>query len=357
MYYAVIMAGGSGTRLWPLSRRNRPKQALQLVGERTMFQHAVERLSPLFSPAQIVVVTKADHVKLLASQTPDLPLDNFLVEPEGRGTAPAIGLAALHLRRRDPAAVMVVLTADHFIADTEGFRKTLAAAAQVAQTGHLVTLGIKPSSPSTGFGYIQQAESLGSEAGFPVFRVKQFSEKPNQADATRMVASGDHSWNSGMFIWRIDRILEEFRRQMPEFYAQLSELETALETDNYPETISRLWPNVAEQTIDYGIMEGAQDVAVIPVDIGWSDVGSWTSLFELLPIDAAGNILTGSHVAIDTHSTLVLGGEKRLIATIGVEDLVIVDTEDALLICTKEREQDVRAVVKQLKQEGRTTWL
>ena len=357
MYYAVIMAGGSGTRLWPLSRHDRPKQSLKLVGERTMFQHAVERLAPLFSPEQILVVTKADHVKLLASQTPELPIGNFLVEPEGRGTAPAIGLAALHLRRRDPAAIMAVLTADHFIADTDGFRQTLAAAAQVAQAGHLVTLGIKPSSPSTGFGYIQQAESLGIEAGFPVFRVKRFSEKPNQADATRMVASGDHSWNSGMFIWRVDRILEEFQRQMPGFYAQLSELETVLGTADYPTKISHLWPQVAEQTIDYGVMEGAKDVAVIPVEIGWSDVGSWSSLFELLPIDTEGNILTGAHVAIDTHNTLVLGGKKRLIATIGVEDLVIVDTEDALLICTKEREQDVRAVVKQLKQEGRTAWL
>jgi mannose-1-phosphate guanylyltransferase len=357
MDYAVIMAGGSGTRLWPLSRRDRPKQALKLVGERTMFQHAVDRLAPLFSPAQIMVVTKADHIKLLASQTPDLPIDNFVVEPEGRGTAPAIGLVALHLQRRDPAAVMAVLTADHFITDTQGFRKVLAAAARLAQTGHLCTLGIKPASPATGFGYIQQGESLGTEAGFPVFRVKRFFEKPGQADAVQMLASGDYSWNSGMFIWRVDRILAEFQRQMPEFYAQLSELGTVLGTPDYLEKINHLWPQVVEQTIDYGIMEGAQDVAVIPVDIGWSDVGSWTSLFELLPVDTAGNILTGAHVAIDTRNTLVLGGGKRLIATIGVEDLVIVDTEDALLICTKEREQDVRAVVKQLKQEGRTTWL
>ena len=357
MYYAVIMAGGSGTRLWPLSRTNTPKQALKLVGERTMFQHAVDRLAPLFAPEHILVVTKADHIKVLASQTPDLPIGNFLVEPEGRGTAPAIGLAALHLRQRDPAAVMAVLTADHFIADTEGFRKILAAAERVAQKGHLVTLGIKPTAPSSAFGYVQQAENLGTEAGVPFFRMQRFVEKPNQAEAARMLASGDYSWNSGMFIWRVDRIMAEFERQMPKFYAQLTELQPAVGSPDYSEKISRLWPQVAEQTIDYGVMEGAQDVVVIPIEIGWADVGSWTSLFDLLPVDADGNILQGAHVAIDTKNTLVLGGGKRLIATIGVEDLVIVDTEDALLICTKEREQDVRAVVKQLKQAGHTNWL
>jgi len=356
MYYAVIMAGGSGTRLWPLSRTNTPKQALKLVGERTMFQHAVDRLTPLFAPEQIMVVTKADHIKVLASQTSDLPIENFLVEPEGRGTAPAIGLAALHLRKRDPEAVMAVLTADHFIADTEGFRKILAAAEQVAQKGHLVTLGIKPTAPSSAFGYVQQAESLGTEAGVPFFRMKRFVEKPNQTEAARMLATGEYSWNSGMFIWRVDRIMAEFERQMPKFYGQLAELEPSLGTPDYPAKISQIWPQVGEQTIDYGVMEGAQDVTVIPIEIGWADVGSWTSLFDLLPVDAVGNILQGAHVAIDTKNTLVMGGEKRLIATIGIENLVIVDTEDALLICTREREQDVRAVVKQLKQAGHTNW-
>ena len=357
MYYAVIMAGGSGTRLWPLSRTNTPKQALRLVGERTMFQHAVDRLAPLFAPEQILVVTKADHIKVLASQTPELPIDNFLVEPQGRGTAPAIGLAALHLRKRDPNAVMAVLTADHFIRDTDGFRKVLAAAALVAQNGHMVTLGIKPTAPSSAFGYVQQAESLGTEAGVPYFRMKRFVEKPNQAEAARMLATGEYSWNSGMFIWRVDRIMAEFERQMPGFYAQLTELEPTLGTPEYAEKIAHVWPRVAEQTIDYGIMEGAADVAVIPIEIGWADVGSWTSLFDLLPVDEAGNILEGAHVAIDTRDTLVMGGQKRLIATIGIENLVIVDTEDALLICTREREQDVRAVVKQLKQDGHTNWL
>ena len=356
LYYALIMAGGIGTRLWPLSRRDRPKQALRLVGQRTMFEHAVDRLAPLFQPEQIFVVTRAEHVEVLAAQAPELPPENFVVEPEGRGTAPCTGLGTIHLRQRDPEAIMAVLTADHFIADTARFRQVLAAAAQVAEEGHLVTLGITPSSPSSGYGYIKQGESLGTVGGFPVFRVERFTEKPSPEAALHMVESGEYSWNSGMFVWRVDRILEEFQRQMPEFYAQLAEVEAALGTSEYEPALGRVWPQVTKQTIDYGVMEGAEDVAVIPVDIGWSDVGSWASLSELLPADAEGNIIVGPHVGIDTRDTLVFGG-KRLIATIGLEGMVIVDTEDALLICPREREQEVRAIVRQLKEDERGEWL
>jgi mannose-1-phosphate guanylyltransferase len=353
MYDAVIMAGGSGTRLWPLSRRNRPKQSLKLVGERTMFQHAVERLSPLFAADSIFTVTKPDYVPLLASQVAGLTTDNFIVEPEGRGTAPAIGLAAIHLRRRDPDATMAVLTADHFISDTAGFRKALETAGKVAQDGRLVTLGIKPSFPSTGYGYIQQGDRMDVPGDIPVFAVKRFVEKPDQGNAERMAADGGHSWNSGMFIWRVDAILAELKRQMPAFYSQLEEVEAALGTPEYSSTLLRVWPTVSEQTIDYGIMEHARNVAVIPVEIGWTDIGSWSSLLEILPKDADGNVFRGPSISIDTRDTLVIG-EKRLIATIGVRGLVIVDTEDALLVCSTEREQEVRAIVKQLKKDGRS---
>jgi mannose-1-phosphate guanylyltransferase len=356
MYYALIMAGGVGTRLWPLSRHSRPKQSLRLVEDRTMFEHAVERIAPLFQPEQIIVVTGAEHVALLMAQAPELPPGNFIVEPKGRGTAPCIGLGAIHLRRQAPEAVMAVLTADHFIADVARFRQALAAAEQVAADGHLVTLGIKPSSPSAGYGYIQQGESLGTVEGFPVFRTARFIEKPSPETTLRMVESGEYSWNSGMFVWRVERIMAELERQMPELYVQLAEIEATLGTSGYSATLNRVWPQVARQTIDYGVMEGAADVAVIPVDIGWSDVGSWTSLAELLPADAEGNVVVGPHVGLETRNTLVFGN-KRLIATIGLDGLVIVDTEDALLVCSKEHEQEVREIVRMLEREGRQEYL
>jgi mannose-1-phosphate guanylyltransferase len=355
-YYALIMAGGVGTRLWPLSRRERPKQSLRLIGDRTMFEHAVDRLASLFSPEEILVVTDSRHVDDLATQAPELPPENFIIEPEGRGTAPCVGLAAIHLRRRDPEAVMAVLTADHYIADAERFRKVLAAAEQVAQDGHLVTLGIQPSSASTGYGYIKQGKSLGKVGGFPVLKVDRFTEKPSPETALRMVESGDYTWNSGMFIWRIDQVMEEFERQMPELYVALAEVEGTLRTPGYEPTLKRVWDRVVKQAIDYGIMEHAKDVAVIPVDIGWSDVGSWASLSQLLPSDKHGNTVVGPHIGVDTSDTLILG-QERLIATIGVDGLVVVDTDDALLICPRDKEQEVRSIVQILQEQGQKEYL
>lgn len=356
MFYALIMAGGSGTRLWPLSRNLRPKQSLRLVGERTMFQHAVDRIALLFPTERIFVVTRVEHVDQLVSQLPELPRQNYIIEPEAHGTAPAIGLGALVLRRLDPQAVMVVLAADHFINDSARFRQVLSSGAQIAAEGHLVTLGIQPSFPSTGFGYIQQGKNLGSAGGFPFYKVERFTEKPDVEMAQNMVESGGYSWNSGMFIWRVDRILKEFERQMPEFYTQLMVLDSTLGTGEESAAVARIWPQVARQTIDYGVMEGADDVVVIPADIGWTDIGSWYSLLDLLPADEHGNRFIGSTIGIDTHDSLVFG-DKRLIATIGIKDMVIVDTEDALLVCSKERVQEVREVVKRLEKEGLTHWL
>lgn len=356
-FYAVVMAGGSGTRLWPLSRRNRPKQALQLVGERTLFQHAVDRLDPLFPPERIRVVTRSAHVPLLQSQTPGLSADNFIVEPEGRGTAPALGLAAIHLQRRDPDAVMAVLTADHYIADTEAFRAVLADARAAAEAGYLVTLGIAPAFPSTGYGYIRKGEALGLQSHRPAFRIERFVEKPDAEKAAAMVSDGGYFWNSGMFIWRVGRLLEELERQMPEFHSQLMEVASSLRNEReYAATLGRIWPQVREQTIDYGVMEGARDAAVIPARMGWTDVGDWASMFDLISPDAAGNVWIGPRAALDTRNTLVLGG-KRLVAAVGLENLVIIDTEDALLVCRKDRTQDVKRIVRQLEQEGRDEWL
>ena len=308
--------------------------------------------------ARVFVVTRTQHAQILMEQIPELPAGNFILEPEGRGTAPAIGLAAIHLKDRDQNAVMAVLTADHFIADTGEFCQVLGAAESVATDGSLVTLGIQPSSASTGFGYIQQGSALGERCGFKFFAVQRFTEKPDPTSADQMVKSSDYSWNSGMFVWQVDRIVEECRRQMPEFYAQLADVEAVMGTPGYEPTLKRVWPRVTKQTIDYGVIEGAENVAVIPIDIGWSDVGSWASLPELLPSDEVGNVAVGQHVEIDTRDTLVCAGNgNRLIATIGVEGLMIVDTEDALLVCAKEREQDVRAMVKRLEEMECGEWL
>jgi mannose-1-phosphate guanylyltransferase len=357
MFYAVIMAGGSGTRLWPMSRRNHPKQSLKLFGERTLFQQAVDRLDPLFPHDRILVVTKTDHVPLLQPQAPGLPPENFIIEPEGRGTAPALGLAAVHLQQRDPDAVMAVLTADHHIADASSFRGVLAGAQTAARADFLVTLGIPPAFASTGYGYIQKGENLPLESDRPIFRARRFIEKPEAPEAARMVSDEGYFWNSGMFVWRVSRLLEELQRQMPEFHSQLMEVQASLrDPRDYAATLARVWPQVREQTIDYGVMERAREVAVIPARIGWTDVGSWSSLFELLPRDGAGNVVIGPHAGVDTHGTLVMG-DRRLIATIGVENLVIVDTEDALLVSSKERAQDVRLIVKQLEKAGRIAWI
>jgi mannose-1-phosphate guanylyltransferase len=227
----------------------------------------------------------------------------------------------------------------------------LAAAEKVAD-GRLVTLGIQPSNASTGFGYIQQGALAGVENGFPFYTVERFTEKPDLATARQMLESGEYSWNSGMFVWQASRILKEFQTQMPEFFAQLMEVNLVLGTPAYRAMMERVWPQVSKETIDYGVMEGASDVVVIPVDIGWTDIGSWGSLFNLLPADAEENVFVGPHVEIDTTNTLIFG-DKRLVAVMGVKDLVIVDTEDVLMVCSREREQDVKALVELLKQTHR----
>ncbi len=345
------MAGGSGTRLWPLSRRGRPKQVLKLIGDRTMFQVAVDRLLPLLPAERILVLTAGDLAEELSRQAPDLPSDNFIAEPEGRGTAPAIGLGALHVRRRSGEAIMACLTADHYMADAGRFRQVLAAAAELAGRSFLVTLGIPPTFAATGFGYVEQGEPLGTFAGFETFRAVKFKEKPSAEEAAQFLADGRHSWNSGMFIWRADRILAEFERRLPETYALLTKIDAALGSPEAEAAMARLWPAVPKETIDFGIMERASDVAVIPAGgLGWSDVGSWASLLDVLAPDEGGNVvLSGAHVSIDTTGSLI--HSDRLVATIGLSNLIIVDTNDALLVCSRDRAQEVRSVVEKLQRE------
>ena len=355
-YYAVIMAGGGGTRLWPVSRKSRPKQMLRLFGERTLFQVAIHRLEGVFAPDHILVVTVADQAAKLQEQWPEIPPENYLLEPMPRGTASVVGLAAVALRQRDPEATMAILTADHFIQDEAKFRQLLLSGYALAQDRYLVTLGISPTYASTGYGYIHRGKGLGDYLGMPAYEVLSFKEKPDEANAALMLQSGDYDWNSGMFIWRVDRILEEIRQQMPDLAGKLDEISKAWDSNERDDTLKHLWPTLKSETVDYGIMEKAGQVAVLPAaGLGWNDVGSWDSLFDVIPGDENGNIVVGAdHIGIDTNGSLVFNdGSGRLIVTIGVKDLVLIDTGDALLVCSKEAAQQVRQAVSQLKEANR----
>ncbi len=351
-FYAVIMAGGGGTRLWPLSRKASPKQVTRLIGEESLFQIAVHRLNGLFPPERILVMTTHELFAVLHDQCPEIPVQNFLLEPQPKNTAPVVGLASAVLQSCAPNAVMAILTADHFIKDVPKFHRLLRAAYQAARQGQLVTLGVTPTFPATGYGYIQGGDSLGKCEGLPVFQALRFKEKPALEQAHEMLASGDHTWNSGMFIWQVKDILAEFARQMPDVHQHLQALSQAWDTSRWEDTLHETWEELKPLSIDYGIMEGAKRVAVIPAtELGWYDVGSWDSLFDVLPQDSLGNVTTTERsLAIETQNTLVFSDQSsRLVVTIGVSDLVVVDTGDVVLVCHKDQAQKVRQAVEQIK--------
>lgn len=359
-FYAVIMAGGGGTRLWPLSRKDRPKQMLRLIDERTMFQMAVQRLEGLFAPENILVVTVAEQAVELRKECPAIPEENFILEPMPKGTASVVGLAAVALYARNPMATMAILTADHFMRNTMYFQQLLRAGYAAAQKGSLVTLGIHPTFPATGYGYIQRGDRLEDINGMAVYRMLRFKEKPDDATAREMVLSGDYDWNSGMFLWQVRRILAEFERQMPDLYAGLQDIQRAWGSTEQEIVIRKTWEGIRPETIDYGIMEHAENAVILPaMELGWSDVGSWDSLFEVLTPDESGNIIFGEHhIGLDTEDTLVyVRDTSRLIVTIGVNDLIVVDSGDALLICRKEQSQKVRNLVRHLQRTDRNEYL
>jgi mannose-1-phosphate guanylyltransferase len=354
--YAVILAGGSGKRLWPLSRRGNPKQLLDITGsEKSLLTETFERLTPLVEPGAIYVMTAERYTESTRQHLPSLPASNIITEPQGRGSAPAIGLAALHLWRRDPEAVMACLPADHHIAEPEKFRRVLGAAEQVAQQGHLVTLGIKPDHPHTGYGYVEIGDKLMEEGEFEVYGVRRFTEKPDEQTARVFVADGRHFWNSGMFIWKASAILEEIAKHLPRLHQCLSDVGCVLGTSEESAVLEETWPGVEKETIDFGVMEKAKDVVAIPVEMGWSDIGSWASLVDLLPADADGNAVVGTHLGLDTRNC-VLYSPRRLVATVGVENLIVVETEDAILVCPLDRAEEVKALVDRLDEESPQNW-
>jgi mannose-1-phosphate guanylyltransferase len=358
--YAVIMAGGGGTRLWPISRKEMPKQLLPLLGKETLFQSTVARLEKLFPPERILVVTVAEQAREMRKQVPSIPAENYLIEPAPRGTASVVALAAAVLQKRDPQALMAIQTSDHYIRNRDLFHYLIRTAFDVAQKNYLVTLGITPTFPSTGYGYIQQGESLNGDYKYPVYTVKRFKEKPDEETAQQLLRGGDHSWNSGMFVWRVDSVLAEIERQMPQLFKVVNKISSAWGTAEQDDVVQAHWFDLKNQTIDYGVMEKAERVAVLPAGgLGWSDVGSWDSLFEVLLPDMNGNVATSAqHLALDTHNTLVYTkNDERLVVTIGLDDMVIVDAGDVLMVCKVDQSQKVRDVVEHLKKHHQEKYL
>jgi mannose-1-phosphate guanylyltransferase/mannose-6-phosphate isomerase len=352
MLHPVILSGGSGSRLWPLSRQNQPKQFLALIGDRSLFQETVLRASRLDGMQAPVTVCSEDHRFMVGEQLQEVGIANggILLEPVARNTAPAIALAALHLRAQDPDAVMLVMPADHLIDDEEAFRQAVQQASGVAADGWLVTFGIRPDYPETGYGYIRRGDAVTAD----VYRVERFVEKPDQATAEGYVEQGDYAWNSGMFMFRADHYLAELARLQPAMLAACEQACAQAERDlDFIRVDKAAFATSPNDSIDYAVMEKTDRAAVVPVSCGWSDIGSWSSLWAAAPRDADGNRHEGDVLAIDTRNSLVRASDRRMIATIGVEDLVIVDTPDATLVARKDRVQDVKKIVDRIKEAGR----
>ena len=358
--HAVILAGGRGTRFWPRSRMRTPKQLLNIVGRQTMLEQTVERLAPILPASRVWVVTNDEQSAAVRRQLPRLARGHILAEPVGRNTAAAIGLAAAHLlHESDGDALMAVLPADHFIAQAARCRKMVRAALKVAaQPGALVVLGIPPTRPETGFGYIEQAGRVrhsGRANGEPVFGVKRFTEKPPLARARQYVASGRYLWNAGMFFWRISTLMENLERHLPKTHAALLKLADTIGTSRYAAALRRTYPQLENISIDYAVLEPASrdpkrsPVFVLPAAVGWSDIGSWAAVYELLAAQAGENVSAGRHMALDAQGNF-LWSPAKFVAAIGVHDLVVVETPDALLVCPRDRAQDVGRVVKWLEE-------
>lgn len=362
------MAGGRGERFWPLSRQDRPKQFLPLISEKTMLQETVARLTPLLGIEDIYVVTGVQYAARVAEQLPDLPPANIICEPEGRDTAPCIALTAAYLAHRYPGEdpVLAVLPADHLITKPDLFRQTLTGAfALAAAEPVLVTIGMSPNRPETGYGYIKCGEKVPWSGRHFVYRVQRFTEKPDRATAEAFLQEGGYLWNSGMFIWRLSTITAAFQRHLPEVAAALPELAACC--GGPPENLAGVFSRLPRISIDYGVMEKADNVCVIPGDFGWDDVGTWSALARLLAADANENVTilsAPSPSAAGVQEPILLGskrcvvsGNGRLVAALGVEDLIIVDTDDALLICRRGQEQNLKSVLEQLRREHRTAYL
>ena len=357
MLHAVIMAGGAGTRFWPESRADRPKQLLRLAGDETMLERTVARLGDAVPPKRVLILTGARLVGPIREQLPGLPDGAILAEPCKRDTAPCIGLAAFHLTRRDADATMAVMPSDHVISTDEVFQRTLLAAAQLVeeQPQRIVTFGIRPTYAAESFGYIERGESIAppqSASELNVYRVKRFREKPRADLAREFVAKGNFYWNSGIFVWKAQTILDALREHEPGMHERLAAIAATIGTARYEETLDREFAAIQGKSIDYAVMEHARDVLVIEAPFQWDDVGSWQAIARLGRPDEQGNTVRANHVGLHTTGTIVRSSDDHLIVTLGLSDCIIVRTADATLIARKDDEESIRQVVKLLEERG-----
>ena len=353
--YGIIMAGGGGTRFWPLSRKETPKQLLNLSGKELMINETIDRITSVIPKKDIFIVTNESQVNKMKEATSTRILDNHILsEPAARNTAACIGYAAIEILKKYGDGIMCIFPADHFIKDELTFSKTLVSAINVAEKeDKLVTMGITPTFPSTGYGYIKY-DKVDTEG--EAFKVLEFKEKPDEETAKKYVESGEYAWNSGMFVWKASTILKYFEKLLPDIYDNLLIIGEAMNTSKEADIISNIYPDIRSISIDYGIMEKADDVVVIPAEFGWSDVGSWDNLGVLYDADDNGNIVHGTHIGVDTKNSVIYA-KNKLIATIDVENVVVVETDDTVLVCKKDKSQDVRKIVDILKEQGREEYL
>ncbi len=352
------MAGGVGTRFWPRSRAKTPKQVLDIVDHETMIKATYKRLKGLAEPSRTFVVTNQEQIPAIQKQIPRLPKQNFIIEPMGRNTAPCIGLAATIVQQIDSDGIMVVLPADHLITEIQEFKEVIRHAAQFAwESDGLVTLGINPTYPSTGYGYIQRGTEVTKLKNHGVYKVKTFAEKPNLETALRFLESGDFYWNSGMFIWKVSAILNEIEDKLPELYEGLIQIKSNLNKKSFSATLEDVYRRIRGISIDYGVMQTAHSVYVIPTVMGWNDVGSWEVVYDISGKDKNKNAGDFKNLQSLDSSDNYVYAPKKLVGLVGVKNLVVVETNDAILICRRNRSQDVKELVEQLKKNGLDEYL
>jgi len=355
--FFIIMAGGVGTRFWPRSRRKKPKQLLNINSQSSMIQNTIKRLEGLATPDDILIITTKEHKDNLVELVPFIPKQNIIAEPFGRNTAPCIGLAAVYLEAQHPEAVLSVICADHTIANETEFKRVLKSSAETTyKTKSIITIGIIPRRADTGFGYIQFDNDINKIYNKEIFRVKNFTEKPNLETAEKFLKSGDYLWNSGMFIFRIDVLLEQYKKHLPDLYNALKNLSGKFFNPNFETELEDTYKKINGISIDYGIMEKTTDVLVIKGDFGWSDLGTWDEVYLSSEKNENGNATVGEHISINSKNSYIYSPNK-LVATIDIQDLIIINTDDALLICKRNKSQEVKDIIDILKSKNKNELL